>query len=167
MVLAEMVASGAFGDLTGLAEVEALPSRPELLTGRSFSDGICIGTAVLHEPHAPLGRVIADDPIKEGERLDNALAQVRKALADMLEGDPGRISGVSRDVLETFLMLANDPSWETKLRAGVHDDRIEAGIESGVLGKRGHGVETEHVGEESAHAVFHALAGYHARYLPG
>ena len=74
MVLAEMVASGAFGDLTGLAEVEAVPSRPELLTGRSFSDGICIGTAVLHEPHAPLGRVIADDPIKEEERLNAALA---------------------------------------------------------------------------------------------
>ncbi|MCC6788605.1 MAG: GAF domain-containing protein, partial [Hyphomonadaceae bacterium] len=96
MVLAEMVASGAFGDLTGLAEVEAVPSRPELLTGRSFSDGICIGTAVLHEPHAPLGRVIADDPIKEEERLNAALSQVRRALEDMLEGDPGRISGVSR-----------------------------------------------------------------------
>ncbi len=119
MVLAEMVASGAFGDLTGLAEVEAVPSRPELLSGRSFSDGICIGTAILHEPHAPLGRVIADDPVKEEERLNTALSQVRRALEDMLEGDPGRISGVSREVLETFLMLANDPSWETKLRQGV------------------------------------------------
>jgi phosphotransferase system enzyme I (PtsP) len=94
MVLAEMVASGAFGDLTGLAEVEAVPSRPELLAGRSFSDGICIGAAVLHEPHAPLGRVIADDPIKEEGRLNSALSQVRRALEDMLEGDPGRISGV-------------------------------------------------------------------------
>ncbi|MGD9965332.1 MAG: phosphoenolpyruvate--protein phosphotransferase [Hyphomonadaceae bacterium] len=119
MVLAEMVASGAFGDLTAIADVEALPSRPELLVGRSFSDGICIGTAVLHEPHAPLGRVIADDPIKEEGRLDAALEQVRRSLADMLEGDPGRISGVSREVLETFLMLASDPSWETKLKLGV------------------------------------------------
>jgi phosphotransferase system, enzyme I, PtsP len=119
MVLAEMVASGAFGDLSGLAEVEARPSRPDLLQGRAFSDGIAIGTAVLHEPHAPLGRVIADDPVKEEERLDRALAQVRGALKEMLEGDPGRISGVSRDVLETFIMLASDPSWETKLKHGV------------------------------------------------
>jgi phosphotransferase system enzyme I (PtsP) len=37
----------------------------------------------------------------------------------MLDGDPGRISGVSREVLEMFLMLANDPSWETKLKHGV------------------------------------------------
>ena len=75
MVLAEMVASGAFGTLSGLAEVEALPSRPELLQGRAFSDGLVIGTAVLHEPHAPLGRVIADDPVAEEARLDDALGQ--------------------------------------------------------------------------------------------
>mgnify|MGYP002623348670 CR=1 FL=1 len=119
MVLAEMVASGAFGELTGLAEVEARPSRPDLLQGRAFSDGIAIGTAVLHEPHAPLGRVIADDPVREEERLNAALTQVRTALREMLEGDPGRISGVSREVLETFLMLANDASWELKLKHGV------------------------------------------------
>jgi phosphotransferase system enzyme I (PtsP) len=119
MVLAEMVASGAFGDLSGLADVEARASRPESMQGRAFSDGIAIGTVVLHEPHAPLGRVIADDPVKEEMRLDDALAQVRGALNDMLEGDPGRISGVSRDVLETFIMLASDPSWEQKLKHGV------------------------------------------------
>lgn len=119
MVLAEMVASGAFGDLSGLADVEARASRPELLHGRAFSDGLAIGTVVLHEPHAPLGRVIADDPVKEEQRLNDALSQVRTTLQDMLDGDPGRISGVSREVLEMFLMLANDPSWETKLKHGV------------------------------------------------
>ncbi len=119
MVLAEMVASGAFGDLSGLADVEARPSRPELLQGRAFSDGIAIGTAVLHEPHAPLGRVIADDPTREEDRLNAALAHVRGALREMLDGDPGRISGVSREVLETFLMLAMDASWEVKLKHGV------------------------------------------------
>jgi phosphotransferase system enzyme I (PtsP) len=119
MVLAEMVAANAFGDLSGLADVEARPSRPDLLEGKAFSDGIAIGVAVLHEPHAPLGRVIADDPVKEETRLDAALDKVRRVIGEMLEGDPGRISGVSREVLETFLMLANDPSWETKLRNGV------------------------------------------------
>jgi phosphotransferase system enzyme I (PtsP) len=107
MVLAEMVASGAFGDLSGLADVEARASRPELLNGRAFSDGLAIG------------RVIADDPVKEEQRLDAALLQIRTTLQEMLEGDPGRISGVSREVLEMFLMLANDPSWETKLKHGV------------------------------------------------
>jgi phosphotransferase system enzyme I (PtsP) len=119
MVLAEMVASGAFGDLSGLAEVEARASRPEALQGRAFSDGLAIGVAVLHEPHAPLGRVIADDPVKEEQRLEGALVQVRAEIHDMLEGDPGRLSGVSRDVLETFAMLAADSGWELKLRHGV------------------------------------------------
>jgi phosphotransferase system, enzyme I, PtsP len=119
MVLAEMVAANAFGDLSGLADVEARASRPDLLHGKAISDGICIGVAVLHEPHAPLGRVIADDPIKEEQRLGAALSQVRAVIAAMLESDPGRLSGVSREVLETFLMLANDPSWEAKILNGV------------------------------------------------
>ncbi len=119
MVLAEMVAAKAFGDLSGLADVEARPSRPDTLEGRAFSDGLAIGVAVLHEPHAPLGRVIADDPVKEEGRLNTALKQVREAIQEMLDGDPGRLSGVSREVLETFLMLASDPSWETRLKNGV------------------------------------------------
>jgi phosphotransferase system enzyme I (PtsP) len=119
MVLAEMVASGAFGDLSGMQDVEVRPSRPERLQGRAFSDGIAFGVAVLHEPHAPLGRVIADDPVREEARLDSALAQVRQALKDLIEGDAGRLSGVSREVLETFLLLAADPSWETRLKSGV------------------------------------------------
>ena len=121
MVLAEVVASGAAGDVSAgeLDDVEIRPSRPERLQGKAFSDGIAIGHAVLHEPHAPLGRVIADDPVKEEQRLDAALAQVRASLQEMLDGDPGRISGVSRDVLETFLMLASDPSWQARLKSGV------------------------------------------------
>ena len=114
MVLAEMVASGAFGDLSGMQDVEVRPSRPERLQGRAFSDGIAIGVAVLHEPHAPLGRVIADDPAREESRLDAALLKVRTSLQELIEGDAGRLSGVSREVLETFLLLASDPSWETE-----------------------------------------------------
>lgn len=119
MVLAEMVAAGAFGELSGLSEVEIRPSRPELLTGRSFSDGLAIGVVVLHEPHAPLGGVIADDPIREEQRLDAALTQVRLSLAGMIEGDAGRLFGASRDVIETFVMLASDAAWESKLKQGV------------------------------------------------
>lgn len=59
------------------------------------------------------------DPVEEERRLEAALAQVRNSLSHMIDGDPGRISGVSREVLETFLMLANDPGWEVKLKHGV------------------------------------------------
>ncbi len=118
-VLAEMVAANAFGDLSALKEVEIKPSRPERLTGRVFSEGLAIGVAVLHEPHTPLGRIVADDPAREEARLDAALKVVRARIARMLDDDQHRITEVSREVLETFQMLANDPSWETRLRAGV------------------------------------------------
>lgn len=118
-VLAEMVAANAFGDLSALKEVEIKPSRPERLSGRIFSDGLAIGQAVLHEPHTPLGRIVADDPVAEERRLEAALQQVRDRLDAMLSDDDYAITGVSREVLETFRMLAHDPSWESRLRGGV------------------------------------------------
>jgi len=121
MVLMEMVAAGNFGDLSGLQEVEVRPSRPERLVGKGFADGLAIGRAVLHEPHAPLGRAFADDPAREEARLDAALARVRKTIDEHITNDPGRLSGQSREVLETFRMLANDHSWESRLKRGVRD----------------------------------------------
>ena len=121
MVLEEMVASGNFGDLSGLQEVEVRPSKPERLVGRAFADGIAIGRAVLHEPHTPLGRMIADDPVKEEERLDNALKRVRAGADELLTRDPGRLSGQSREVLETLRDLAHDHNWEARLKRGVRN----------------------------------------------
>ncbi|MBY0564477.1 MAG: phosphoenolpyruvate--protein phosphotransferase [Hyphomonadaceae bacterium] len=119
MVLAEMVASGAFGHLSGIADVEARASRPEILKGKVFAEGLAIGVVLLHEPHAPLGRVIADDPVKEEARLEAALAKVRAWAVEMMEGDQSRISGASREVIETYLSMATDPAWELKLKNGV------------------------------------------------
>ncbi|MDX2236392.1 MAG: phosphoenolpyruvate--protein phosphotransferase [Hyphomonadaceae bacterium] len=119
MVLAEMVASGAYGDITALGDIDARPMKPERLSGRSYSDGLAIGAAFLHEPHAPLGRIVADDPAKEEARLRAALTRVRADLAELVNGDPAMISGVSREVLETFLMLASDAGWEQRLHDGV------------------------------------------------
>ncbi len=130
MVLAEMVAAQGFGDLSGFQDLEARASRPERLIGKAFSEGLMIGTAVLHEPHAPLGRVIADDPDKELVRLDEALAYVRKQVAAMIDGDQGRISGVSREVLETFQLLALDRGWEMRLKDGIRSGlSAEASVE--------------------------------------
>jgi phosphotransferase system, enzyme I, PtsP len=119
MVLEEMVASGNFGDLSGLQEVEVRPSRPERLVGRGFADGIAIGRAVLHEPHAPLGRMIADDPAREEQRLDEALERVRAQADALVQHDPGRLSGQSREVLEVLRDMARDRSWEERLKRGV------------------------------------------------
>ncbi len=118
-VLAEIVASGAFGDPEALKGVEARASGAETLRGRVFSEGLAMGVAALHEPHAPLGRIIADDPVQEQKRLDAAIAQMREGLETMLHGDPGRLSGETREVLETLVMMTRDPSWERRLHDGV------------------------------------------------
>ncbi len=119
MVLAEIVASGALGDLSGLTDVEVKPLRPERLTGKAFSDGLGIGFAFLHEPHAPIGRLIADDPAAEEIRLQEALAQVRADLDRMLEGEGARLAGVSAEVLETFRLMVDDEGFVGRLKAGV------------------------------------------------
>ncbi len=130
MVLAEMVAAGNFGALGGLQEVEIKLSQPERFTGRSFSEGLAIGTVVLHEPHAPLGRMIADDPLREDARLDTALAEVRANLQSMIDGEPGRLSSVSREVLETFQLLAADRGWEMRLKDSLRSGlTAEAAVE--------------------------------------
>lgn len=117
MVLAEMFA--ADGGPAGIAEIEARPSRPERLAGRAFSDGLAVGAVLLHEPHTPLGRMMADNPMLETNRLEEALAQVRASLDGMLEGDGGRLTGASREVLETFRLLAQDRGWAQRLKEGV------------------------------------------------
>jgi phosphotransferase system enzyme I (PtsP) len=119
MVLAEMVAAGNFGTLGGFQEVEIKLVQPEGFVGKSFSEGLVIGTVVLHEPHAPLGRMIADDPGREEARLDRALAEVRDNLQVMIDGEQGRLSNVSREVLETFQLLAADRGWATRLKESL------------------------------------------------
>lgn len=119
MVLAEMFAAAGPEGQDGMPEVEVRPSRPERLFGRAFSEGLAIGQALLHEPHTPLGRLMADDPVAEGARLAQALLEVREGLDRILEGEGGRLAGASREVLETFRLLAHDRGWEQRLKEGV------------------------------------------------
>jgi phosphotransferase system enzyme I (PtsP) len=74
---------------------------------------------VLHEPHAPLGRVIADDPVQGGAAPRCSASPGATTLRKCWRAIPGAFRAFSREVLEMFLMLANDPSWETKLKHGV------------------------------------------------
>src|SRR6516162_9889358 len=69
MVLAEMVAQG---DLLGEAElkdVEIAPHRPERLRGVKLAEGLAYGVAVLHEQPVAPEQLLADDVVREEERL--------------------------------------------------------------------------------------------------
>ena len=118
MVLSEMVVSGSLVDLN---EIDLGPKRDRPWRGQgvSFCEGIAMGRAVLHEPRVKVEKLIADDSIAERDRLDLAIADLRRAIDVMLAAEDTVITGETRDVLEAYRMFAHDRGWITKLREAV------------------------------------------------
>ena len=84
MVLAEMLASGELQALARPGQDIAL--RKSLhLNGQSLADGVGLGHVVLHEPRVVIGNIIADDPAGEFKRLEDALADLRASLDQLLD----------------------------------------------------------------------------------
>src|SRR3546814_11082349 len=83
-------------------------SMPFRADGRTLSEGLAIGTVVLHEPRIHVDKTIADDIPHEKQRLDAAVASMRDQVDRMLEAPDSDIVGESRDVLETYKMFAHD-----------------------------------------------------------
>lgn len=119
MVLAEMVASGQLTSPDDTAAVSHAPTLPFRADGRTLSEGLAIGQAVLHEPRVHVERTIADDIPHEKRRLDAAVASMRDQVNRMLEAPDDEIVGESRDVLETYKMFAHDSGWLHKLHQAV------------------------------------------------
>ena len=118
MVLAEMVVSGSLVDLNEL-DLGPKRDRPWRGQGVSFCEGIAMGRAVLHEPRVKVEKLIADDSLAERDRLDRAIADLRRAIDVMLAAEDAVITGETRDVLEAYRMFAHDRGWITKLREAV------------------------------------------------
>src|SRR5258707_698136 len=118
MVLAETIASG---ELSALAKpgLEPAAHRPLQLAGSSISEGIGLGHAVMHEPRVVVTRMIADDPQKELQRLDQALNTLRADLDRLLERRDVADGGEHKEVLEAYRMFANDRGWTHKMHEAV------------------------------------------------
>src|ERR1700761_1902908 len=130
MVLAEVVASGSFFDIAELDEPTLRSDKPRIFTGDGLCDGVAIGTVVLHEPRVRVDALIADDPVVELKRLDEALGQLRVAVDEMLKSSELDLSGESREVIEAYLMFAQDAGWQQKLRDAVRGGlTAEAAVE--------------------------------------
>jgi phosphotransferase system, enzyme I, PtsP len=120
MVIAEICASDlqANGE-TGFAEIELRPTRYVTLSGRVVSEGIAVGQARLHDVVVPAAKFFATDPEGEEDRLNMALEELRQSIDRIMTSETSPLWGEPRDVLETFRMLASDPSWADRLREGV------------------------------------------------
>ncbi len=119
MVLAEMTELGAF--VGEGAAMSARHSQPVLLRGIVAQEGVAEGHVWLHEPRVVVSNPIADDPVKEEERLVEAVDHLRVGVDQMLSmavGDKDQ-----QQVLETYRMFANSKGW---MRRMVDD--IQSGL---------------------------------------
>ena len=116
MVLVELIGQG---DLAGLDASKGRyhKPRPKRLKGRMLADGTARGTVLLHEePVSEL--LLADDPEREGERLEAAIAALHSWIGEIQEGQRAT-TVASFEVFETYRLSAQDPDWNRYLQEGV------------------------------------------------
>jgi phosphotransferase system enzyme I (PtsP) len=115
MLLAEILAA----DAARLVGVSLTETRPKVVRGDVVNSGLALGVAVLHDPVVPAARFFAADADAERARLRGALTRLRGWIGDVLGGGAVLQAGASRDVFESYALLAADPSWERRLQEAV------------------------------------------------
>ena len=119
MVLAEIVAAGALGDVADAAEADVAHTRSHHLRGQALAGGIALGHAVLHVPRIVITNFIAESIPDERQRLEVAIEALRNEVDDLIaKVDVGR-SEASGEVLEAFRMFAYDRGWVSRIRQAV------------------------------------------------
>ena len=107
MLLAEMVPAPDPADTSG----EGLASTvPRVFTGKSLMSGIAFGPVVLHASRLTGITLLAEDPVRELERLHEAADRMQRGIDALLAGVP-RDAAASRDVLEAYRLVAADQGW--------------------------------------------------------
>ncbi len=164
MVIAEICASDlqANGE-AGFAGIELKPTRYISLPGRVVSDGIAVGHARLHDVVVPAAKFFANDPGGEEDRLNAALEELRQSIDRIMISESSPLWGEPRDVLETFRLLASDPSWADRLREGVRSGlTAEASVDRA---RREHRARLEKVRDSYLRERLHDLEDLDNRLL--
>jgi phosphotransferase system enzyme I (PtsP) len=130
MVLAEVVAQGGFFNVAELDEPELRVDRPRKFVGDGLSDGVAVGCVVLHEPRVKVERMIADNPVDELKRLEDAIGSLRQSVDQMLSSSELDLTGEGREVIETYRLFAYDQGWRQRMRDAVRTGlTAEAAVE--------------------------------------
>ncbi len=130
MVLAEVVAQGGFFNVAELDEPELRTDRPRKFMGDGLSDGVAVGHVVLHEPRVKVDRMIADNPVEELKRLEEAIASLRESVDQMLVSSELDLTGEGREVIEAYRLFAYDQGWRQRMRDAVRTGlTAEASVE--------------------------------------
>ncbi len=129
MVIAEVLASAELGGLSGAGGDLDIRQACHF-AGTSLSEGIGLGTVVLHEPRVIVTELIAEDIATEVRRLDAAIASLRLSVDDMLARGDMAAGGAHREVLEAYRMFANDQGWARRIKEAVQSGlTAEAAVE--------------------------------------
>lgn len=130
MVLAEVVAQGGFFNVAELDEPELRIDRPRKFVGEGLSEGVAVGRVVLHEPRVKVERMIADNPVTELKRLEDAIGGLRQSVDQMLASSELDLTGEGREVIEAYRLFAYDQGWRQRMRDAVRTGlTAEAGVE--------------------------------------
>ncbi len=116
MVLAEMTELGAF-----IGEGAALSARHKnqvMLRGTCGQEGAASGHVWLHEPRVVVTRPVAEDPVAERKRLNEAVDQLRTDIDQMLThastGDKDHA-----EVLEAYRMFSRSRGWMRRMEEDI------------------------------------------------
>jgi phosphotransferase system enzyme I (PtsP) len=130
MVLAEVVAQGGFFNVAELDEPELRIDRPRKFVGDGLSEGVAVGRVALHEPRVRVERMIADNPVAELKRLEDAIASLRQSVDGMLASSELDLTGEGREVIEAYRLFAYDQGWRQRMRDAVRTGlTAEAAVE--------------------------------------
>jgi phosphotransferase system enzyme I (PtsP) len=128
-LLAEMIATSDFDALIKPGSDIDL-RRPRMFKGVSFTDGIALGTVVLHDPRVVVTNFVAEDTELEKGRLERALESMRVSIDAMLDRGDMQPSTDHREILETYRMFANDRGWVNRLVESIENGlTAEAAVE--------------------------------------
>lgn len=129
MVIAEMIATGDLARLVHQGIALDL-SRPVVIAGAPFNDGIGLGHVVLHEPRVVVTNLFNEDSEEEIERLESALGSLRLSIDDLLSRRDVAFEGEHREVLEAYRMFADDTGWVRRLHEAIRNGlTAEAAVE--------------------------------------
>jgi phosphotransferase system, enzyme I, PtsP len=115
MVLAEMTELGAFtspGD-----GMRPLHVNPVMFRGATAQEGTAEGQVWLHEPRVVVTNPVADDPVRETERLRAAVAQLRVSIDDLMSAES--LDKDQRQVLEAYRMFAQSRGWARRMEEDI------------------------------------------------
>lgn len=122
MILAEIAiederAGGAQSRLDG---INLTPTQAETIIGKAFAGGLAKGGAYLHLPPVLAKKMIAQDPVQEEARMEEAIAHLRRSVDKMVSADMAQLDRASKEIFESYRMFAYDRNWVKRLREAVH-----------------------------------------------